>query len=531
MIGELEMLTGQPRSTTVTAVRESRLARISRDGFERLARVYPRLLTRTTRDVIDRLRDAFQRRPVVERVTTFVLVPVGDGVDIAGVAHDLRRKLATHGDTILLERQSLPHLIGDAASEQHPERSEVNRLAHYLNEVELQHRYVVYWADPLLSTWTRTCLRQADHVVLVGRGHPIVDRDGAFAEEIIGSAEGAPVDLILLHDTSTSRPTGTSAWLDRLNVRMHHHLREGNDLDLARLARRLTGNGVDLVLGGGGARGWAHVGVLRAFDEAGIPIDAIAGTSMGGLIAGANALGMTWQEIKVQASAWASPRQLFDFTLPVVSIISGNKITSMLQAVYGDIRIEDLWRGYFCVSSSLSHAQPVVHRQGLLWKAIRASISIPGFLPPIREEEELLIDGSYLNNLPTDLMRDIYHSGVLVAVNVEQPTEMRGGIDPGPAISGWSVLRHRLLPWTANVVQPSLASAIMRASTLSGAYNLSSSLQVADLAITPSVASFGTLDFGKYEAIIDAGYDAASRQLEQWQKYRELAVSHSSSPR
>ncbi len=194
-------------------------------------------------------------------------------------------------------------------------------------------------------------------------------------------------------------------------MRLHHHLRLGDDTSLEQVARRLTGTSIDLVLGGGGARGWAHVGVIRAFEEAGIPIDAIAGTSMGGLVAAASALGLRWQEIQDLARQWSSQHRLFDYTLPFVSFFTGRKITELLQDIAGDVQVEDLWGGFFCVSSSLTRAKPVVHRRGPLWKAMRATMSLPALLPPVPEESELLIDGGYLINMPTGLMRDLYGTG------------------------------------------------------------------------------------------------------------------------
>lgn len=251
-------------------------------------------------------------------------------------------------------------------------------------------------------------------------------------------------------------------------------------------------------------------------DEAGIPIDAIAGTSMGSLIGAAYLVGMDWQEIRRQAMNWGSPKRLFDYTLPLVSVISGNKITTMLQEIYEGTEIEDLWRGFFCVSSSLTNARPVVHRQGPTWKAVRASISLPAFLPPVSSNGELLIDGSYLNNLPTDFARDIFNSGTLIAVNVSQAVDLSIDTDIDPVISGWSVLRDKLLPGRESNVLPSPAATLLRASSLSGTFHLGASIELADYAIIPDVSDFGTLDFAAYDAVIEAGYQAAVKRIETW---------------
>ena len=515
-IGELEMLTGQDRPFSATVVRDTRLARIPRDGFLRLAESYPRLLTRTTGDVIDRLRDAFQRRPEQSHVTTFVLLPTSLDVPIADLARDLAAEMPVHGATLLIDKHRLGSLVGADALDVINDDNPADTLARRLNDLELDHTYVIYLADAADSAWTRRCLRQADHVLIVGvAGSPPPLEP--LTEAVDRHAQGARIELVLVHEPSTKRPVGTAAWLNRWQVDLHHHLRRDDRGDLARLARRLTGNGVDLVLSGGGARGWAHAGVIQAIEGAGIPIDALGGTSMGALLGGTYISGMSWDEILDGAAIWSSSRGLFDYTLPIVSIISGGKITRMLRSVLGDAMIEDLWQGFFCVSSSLSHAQPIVHRRGEMWKAVRASISLPGFLPPVKVDDEVLIDGSYLNNLPTDLMRQVYRSGTVIAVNVDQAIELPGAFDPAPSLSGWSVLRRRLLA-RGTGLPPGLATTFMRASSLSSAYTMGTSKELADLTIEPPVAQFGTLDFGAYREIMAVGYETASRQIEAWQR-------------
>ncbi len=517
-IGELEMLTGHARATTATVVRDSRLARISRDGFLRLADAHPRLLTRATGDVIDRLRDAFQRRPDPRHVTTFVVLPAAEGVPAGELARSLGDLLAIRGSTLLIEPERLGDLLGDEAVALLDDDERHGRLAGRLNDLELRHGYVIYRADAAATAWTRRCLRQADHVLVVGTAGP-PSNPKPLAAAIARHAQGARVELVMLHEPSTQRPKGTAAWLACWPVALHHHLRLGDRADLERLARRLTGTGIDIVLSGGGARGWAHAGAIQAIQAAGIPIDALGGTSMGALLGGCYVSGMSWDEVERGAAAWSSARGLFDYTLPIVSIISGGKITRMLRSVLGDAAIEDMWQGYFCVSSSLSHARPVVHRRGPMWKAVRASISLPGFLPPIQDDDQLLIDGSYLNNLPTDLVRQMYRSGTVIAVNVDQAIELPGAFEAASALSGWSVLRRRLLSRKA-ALPPTLAATFMRASSLSSAYTVGASMGLADLTIEPPVAQFGTLDFGAYRDIVAVGYEAASRQIEAWQQAR-----------
>jgi predicted acylesterase/phospholipase RssA len=163
----------------------------------------------------------------------------------------------------------------------------------------------------------------------------------------------------------------------------------------------------------------------------------------------------------------------------------------------------------------------VIYRHGHLCKVVRSGISIPGLLPPINAEGELLIDGAYLNNMPTDVMREQYGSGEVVAVSISDAVEMAGDVEFGPVVSGWAVARRWLIPWAANVPAPSLGVTVMRAAALSSIHNLGASVRLADLLIVPSVERFGAFEFEAFQQIIDAGYESASRQIDEWQQSRQ----------
>ena len=528
-VGELEMLTGTARSATVEAVRDTELARVPRAGFERLAERYPRVLTRATRDVVGRLHEAFRRRAGGPTVTAMALVPLGPGVPLADFARRLSAALAEHGAMLHLDRGRLAELGGDRVARALAGETEDGWLGAWLNDLELDHRFVVYEAEATASPWTRRCLRQADRVLLVGQTGTDVAAAVESLDRWLGA--GARTELVLLHADGAARAIGTREWLTRLPVAAHHHVRPGVAEDVRRLTRTLTGGAIGLVLGGGGARGFAHVGVLRALREAGLPVDAVGGTSMGALIAGCYALGMDHAAIVAQAKTLSSPRRLFDYTLPLVSLFTGRKLAATLQTLFGETRIEDLWRPFFCVSSSLSRAQPVVHRQGPLWFAVRASCSVAGIFAPVALDGDILVDGGYLNNLPIDVMRGLAGGMTVVAVNVNPPGDMLSDYDVEPSLSGWRVLRSRARPRGQPVRAPSIFATMLRASSLNGAYQLTTSQRLADLVINPPVAPFGILDFARYERVIEIGYDSARRQIEEWLATRSDACAPARSGR
>src|SRR5690606_12446049 len=159
---------------------------------------------------------------------------------------------------------------------------------------------------------------------------------------------------------------------------------------------------------GGGARGYAHLGVLRALEARGVPVDVVGGTSMGALLGAGIALDRDSAELTERALTIAAKRSpLIDFTLPFAAAATGGKVTRLLQRECGDARIEDLWRPYFCMATNLTRAESQVIDRGFAWEAVRASIAIPGLFPPfLRDGSDVLVDGGVMNGLPADVMRE-----------------------------------------------------------------------------------------------------------------------------
>lgn len=280
---------------------------------------------------------------------------------------------------------------------------------------------------------------------------------------LIRTSSGLPIDytrkdLVLIHHPDTVLPSGTRYWLRARRVHDFHHIRgyledfepralRTDDIDLdegdsegdkhlhhsadlttpnrhiARLARGIAGRAFALVLSGGGARGLAHVGAVNAMKEFSIPYDFIAGTSQGALV---GALLASWpdnpkiadEKTRQLAHILGSLRRLLsDATLPVMSYFAGKGFGESIQTILGsDVRIEDIWLPYFCVSTNVSTADIAIHRFGSLWRAVRSSMTLLEYLPPMNHLGELLIDGGYVNNLPVDAMKEIHQPRCIVAV-------------------------------------------------------------------------------------------------------------------
>ncbi len=311
----------------------------------------------------------------------------------------------------------------------------------------------------------------------------------------------------------TRVPAGTEGWLAARAVAAHHHVRLGVPGDFARLARLVTGRPVGLALSGGGAHSTAHIGLLRALREAGVPINVVAGTSAGGFVAALYARDDDPDALAESALEFARA-PLFNPTLPLVSLLAGHRFNRILRRIFGDARLEDVWRPCFVTSANLLTAEMVVHDRGPVWLAVRASGSVPAVVPPVPWGERLLVDGGVLNNLPVDVVRARGVAPLVIASDVSDTTTSGWTRPREAAVSGWRVLVDRL---RGRPTPPRLGDLIVRASTLAAARHLATvGVSETDLYVRLPVDGFATFDGKGVQAMIDIGYDHGRRVVDGW---------------
>lgn len=281
---------------------------------------------------------------------------------------------------------------------------------------------------------------------------------------------------------------------------------------VSRMMRVLTDNTISLVLSGGGARSLAHIGVYRLLEERGIPVDYVAGTSMGAILAAAFAMGYSSSELLKLVENYLIKGSRIDFTFPYISIATGRRATDSLIDLYGEnSKIEDLWLNYFCVSTDLVSKNLYVHDRGLLWESIRSSISLPFIYPPVSFNDKLLIDGGVLNNIPTDVMRQHSHSSKIIASNINNNSLFK--LSPLPySLSGWKLLYNKFMGKEA-MFPINLGELVLRLLTISSHQNTAKMMAMADYGITLKVDKYRILDFKKFKEIIETGYQQAKEQL------------------
>jgi NTE family protein len=490
-LGELALISEAPRSASVRAARASDVLEVDRDDFEALLRSSPELSLALNRVLADQLRST--RSPLGAsrpRPTTVALLGLSAGVDVQRIAGGLTSALERYMSPVLLSGREVEPPAGgaDPASVYGPvlDRSESS------NDVVILDSGALDSGDP----WTEFCMQQADRILALTAGGPIPPSLGSHLE-LLGC------DLVAM---DVPRGSGRLAeWATELEPIETHTVGQATlEADLQRMARRLSGRSVGVVLSGGGARAFAHIGVLEELTAAGLSIDRVLGVSMGAFVGGLFALGMDGDEMDAhcfEEFVQRSPHT--DYTLPRHALTRGARAEAMLQRTFGETSIEELPRSYMCGAADLRSGRLVILRHGLLWDAVGCSACIPVLVPPQPRGRNLLVDGSMVDNLPVSTMADLCE-GPVIAVDVKTSFDSNG--------AG----RRSSEPRQARPARPpGLGETLTRAVLLGSANTSEAARRHADLVIKPMAEGVALLEFHQIDAAREAGRAAAREALEQ----------------
>lgn len=499
---------------------------------------------------------------------TVAILPVTVGVPVVEFSNRLTAALSQigvpNGVSLLNQAIILNHLGRHAFS-----RMGRLKLSQYLADLEEKYGMLLYVADTNVNApWTQTCIAQADCILLVGLAESSPNI-GEYERFLLGMKSTARKDLVLLHTDRFPQPGLTRKWLrNRVWINGgHHHIQMAFRIsseatphaqprrlgiaikhrvqvlqaeiqkytsrrvrpaplysadspfkgDLHRLARRLCGKSVGLVLGGGGARGIAHVGVIRALEEAGIPIDVVGGTSIGAFIGAlyardADVVPMYGRAKKFAGRMGSMWRFALDLTYPSASYTTGHEFNRGIFKTFGNSQIEDFWLSFYCNTTNISKSRAEIHTSGYAWRYVRASMSLAGLIPPICDEGSMLLDGGYIDNLTVAHMKSL-GTDLVFAVDV-------GSLDDdtpqqfGDTLSGFWALLNRWNPFSSIPNPPSLSDIQARLAYVSSVDALERAKNTPGcLYMRPPIDAYGTLDFAKFDEIYEVGYAYAKEFL------------------
>jgi NTE family protein len=488
-IGELGVIAGEPRSASVVALRDSALWQMRADSFWQLFDEEPTFQRSLLGTVSSQLR-ASRGVERDRRQRVLAIIPSSPDAPAPQVTDALEAALKTFGSVAVVRH------TGDTDGT--TRRDLADRYGPALDAAERDNDWVVL-AGSHGETWRDFATTQADRVaIVIGEPKPPPWLSQPLTD---------PTDLILCVD-----PIDHVAWWDAVYpVSQVWAGREPSARSLAPLARRLAGRSVGLVLSGGGARGLAHMGVYAELVENGVEVERFGGTSAGALAGSMFAMGYQPDEVIAFARRYlVEAKALSDYTVPAVSLIRAGRLQKLGDDVYGDQLIEELPKEFYTISADMVTGGMVVHRRGHLWTAVRASISIPGVMPPVPNGEQLLVDGGLLNNIPADIMSTSPDGPIIIV-------DLRRRYEPS---SGFAVLSlhppavvRQLLTGTT-VALPSLQETVMRAVDLAAGNIEYETLPHVTTVIRPEVSHIGVLDLGQIDSAIAAGRDATRAVLD-----------------
>ncbi|MEZ4380791.1 MAG: patatin-like phospholipase family protein [Nannocystaceae bacterium] len=516
-IGVAEVVGRRARVGTVTAMRETELLLLSCADFERIVDRAPAFVVPMMRSLATRLGAALRGEQGFSAPETVAVVPLDPSVPLQGLvealAHQLSRYVTVHAvDAFRVDNHFRP---GSARAPLDGPHSEA--IDRWLDDLDDRHEIDLYLADPEDTPWTRRCLQRADRIVLVAAAgadpavrpfERLTDPDGPVPNR-------AHRELLLLHAAGVSSPRGTARWLEPRAVARLHHVRRGRDGDLARVARRLIGRCVGLVLSGGAARGMVHIGVIRALLEAGVPIDAVGGASAGGGVGVLLAADLSPDDMVAGITdAWLRSGVFSRPKIPLVSILESDKVREGVDRWLGERGMEDLWRDCYVVATNLTRARLEVIDRGPAWHAILATSAIPGLLPPALRGGDVLVDGGVLDNLPIAAMLR-RNPGKVIASDVGDASDTVRA-DPHLEVcpSNASLLLERLNPFDTDTIVPWIGTTLF--ATVTCASRIRDPELMDDLIhyFHPDLAGLPALAFNDPEPLLAAGYRAGVAAIE-----------------
>ncbi|ESN98891.1 hypothetical protein HELRODRAFT_67348 [Helobdella robusta] len=556
LVGLAETLTQSVRGSLVVAIRDTELACLSEELISFIKFCYPNSVTKLVQLLGQKILNSLSEKKNIfsmiskatnkkeeetctnkfGKISTVAILSISSGINATIFCEVLKCALDKTETALLLNSSRVLNLLNSSTFESIPNYF----LSSWLSQQEDQNDVVLFQCDNQITFWSKMCIRQADCVLIIADA-----KDNAtirlVEKRLDEMSPRARKYLLLLHDFDTKRPSNTVEWLKpRPWCSGHYHLRchpgifssaeinvvQNVSADFCRLARVLTNKAIGLVLGGGAARGCAHVGVIKAMLDANIPIDMIGGTSIGSMVGAVWASETQYFQFFNTLQSWCKNKvgkMLFlagDLTYPYTSFFTGRNFNNIVRETLGDsVAIEDLWLPYFCVTTDISVCKSREHFFGSLWRYVRSSMTLAGYMPPLCDPEDghLLLDGVYTNNLPADIMhQQMVGVKTIFAVDVGRVSSENFS-RYGDSLSGWWVLISRICPWMESMKVPNIFEVQSKVGYVLCEKQL---LEVKSSNICeylrPPIDKYGSLQFSKFDEIFLVGYSYAEKYFEEW---------------
>lgn len=490
-IGEFALFTAEPRNASVIAIRKSVVIKLSQADYYTILGGNPTFAAELTKFIIQRFKRNKLEQHIVPKPKNIAVIRLQSDYDFSPWTDAMRDYYEVNHVPI--------NIYSHDSFEGHSEDS-------LFEEMESNEGLNLLLCTQEDLNWSRQSLIFADVVVVATEFYADsalyeIEKHLDFYNQNI---QNKKTFLLLLHPEDGAQPTNTRRWFENRSIEHHIHVRKYNDGDTRRFCRILINRGVGLVLGGGGAKGYAHVGAVRLLLEQGVEFDFVGGTSAGAIYGS----GMALADFDMDKTEYFCKRSVDmgitsrDYTLPLLSMMSGKKMVTFLDSFLEEYRIEDFWVNYYCISTNFSSAQPVHHRYGLAKQCVQASMAIPGVFPPVVVDGDLHVDGAVMDNLPIEPMYQ-YPVSNIVAIALTSLNSYKLSYKQTP--SSWTLLWDKITRKKKYRV-PSLGSIIINSLTLNSRLKQEQSKLSVSIYMELNLKGYSMLNTKKWRSIMKAGY-------------------------
>lgn len=515
IVGEMGLISSQPRALTVSSLGDSHLIKLTRRVFEQYFQSRPQPLLHILSIVIDRAQNTIHSITTVKRCTVIALLPANE--NDSDIVNLLFEKI-----TDLLKNNIKISFLSD---KEIASLSTVENAKKLFEKLSRSNEYIIFKVN-VQNEIAKYLLFEKSQRILVVAEHSELPALSEFTKKLINNKvyEYIKKELVLIYNKPDSSPLNTKLWLDEGKIDQHYHIRMTSD-DCNYLLRFLVGQPVGLVLSGGGTKGWVHVGALKALHESQIPIDAIGGTSIGAIVGAAFLLQQDYLGLLDAMHEFAHVAQTMinfkELTYPLISLLDGKKKFIGLGKLFHGIQIEDLWRPFFSISGNLSDNSEVVNREGSLWLWTSASSSLPGLVPPITHEGNIYVDGGVVNSLPVDVMKNIIgEKGKVIAVDLSLHLKSDNRYSFPPVITLLEAFLYKIKYKNYQEFKfPNFASTLLEALMMGSQAKTEQNVMMADVVVRPDLSTYRMIsNLPLADELMEVGYKAMSEQLSKLMK-------------
>ena len=468
LIGEMGSITGLSRSATVIANRKSKVLELNLKDIKKSSENNSEFMLLLARVAISRLLH-IQNGKTLEHLPSVYCLLGPNAKEITSITSGYMKKFGSVD--IFSDNQLEKKTLIDRENSQ--EKAD----------------FTIYFSENISNQPTETIIwmiQNSDRSILIYNGEETREQQQLKFNKLknyLGNYDA------IIHWPNSKIIPGVTGWLlDSLNINNHYHYIDS--LDLKRISRILTGNGIALVLSGGGARGMAHIGFYKYAIENKFEFDLVVGTSSGSLVGAGIALGWSFDEIVKNLGMMAKVNPILNLHIPKTSIFKDKVLRNYSAKWFSDINIEDTRIPYRNISVDVEHSKESVNSRGRIEASVRASGALPGIFPPVKMGNTLHVDGGVMNNLPTDQTKGLGISKII-------------GIDIGANASPENSGQEQK--------EPGLFSLITLVATLGDSAGADLHRKQCDVLLLPEVSEIKIFDFKLYEKAISIGYDCSTK--------------------